>query len=255
METPASEAEARPLSVPVPLESLHPVLPVERAGALVEILLCSGFPSQLLLALVLRGFGMTMLTPDGRLSPPFVFTLSLLDAAIVVGLVFFFLRAHRERARDVLFAHRSTVREVLAGFALIPLAFVVVVAVLAVILALAPQLRNVPHNPLSDMLLNRNDALIFAVVVTVAGGIREEFQRGFILHRFGRYLGGAPLGIVVYGVLFGLGHIEQGMDVSIATGVLGMLWGLVYLARRSIVAPMVSHAGFNLAQLAKWAIA
>ena len=35
----------------------------------------------------------------------------------------------------------------------------------------------------------------------------------------------------------------------IATGLLGAVWGCLYLARRSIVAPMVSHAGFNLAQL------
>ncbi len=37
----------------------------------------------------------------------------------------------------------------------------------------------------------------------------------------------------------------------IATGLLGAFWGVIYLARRSIVAPMVSHAGFNLAQLVK----
>ena len=37
----------------------------------------------------------------------------------------------------------------------------------------------------------------------------------------------------------------------IATGLLGFVWGLVYIARRSIVAPMVSHAAFNLTQLLK----
>jgi membrane protease YdiL (CAAX protease family) len=30
------------------------------------------------------------------------------------------------------------------------------------------------------------------------------------------------------------------------------VWGLLYLARRSIVAAMVSHAGFNLAQLLRY---
>jgi len=38
----------------------------------------------------------------------------------------------------------------------------------------------------------------------------------------------------------------------IATSVLGLIWGLLYVARRSIVAPMVSHAGFNFAQLVKY---
>jgi uncharacterized protein len=101
------------------------------------------------------------------------------------------------------------------------------------------------------MMLNRNDAMIFAVVVMVSGGVREEIQRGFVLHRFGHYLGGAGYGVIVYSALFGLGHIEQGIDAAIATALLGALWGLLYLARGSTVAPMVSHAGFNLAQLVK----
>jgi membrane protease YdiL (CAAX protease family) len=84
--------------------------------------------------------------------------------------------------------------------------------------------------------------------------VREEVQRGFILHRFGHYLGGAWTGVAVYSVLFGLGHLEQGYDAAIATGLLGALWGVVYLTRRSIVAPMVSHAGFNLGQLMKYLV-
>jgi membrane protease YdiL (CAAX protease family) len=102
------------------------------------------------------------------------------------------------------------------------------------------------------MLRTRRDTIIFAVVVMIAGGLREEVQRGFIVHRFGQSLGGAGLGVAIYSVIFGLGHIEQGIDAAIATGVLGGLWGLLYLARRSIVAAMVSHAGFNLAQLVKY---
>jgi len=38
----------------------------------------------------------------------------------------------------------------------------------------------------------------------------------------------------------------------IATALLGFVWGLLYISRRSIVAPMVSHATFNLTQLLKY---
>lgn len=244
-----------PAPDPAPAQVVAPaprVLPAQRLGAVVEIILCSGIPSQVMLSMMLGGLGMSVHTADDRLSPAFLFTVSLLDTFVVIGLVLFFLRAHRERARDVLFNHRSTFREVLFGLAFVPVAFVVLILVLAVILTAAPQLHNVPRNPLEDMLLNRNDALIFGVVVMVAGGVREEVQRGFILHRFGRYLGGAPVGIVVYSALFGLGHSGQGIDAAIATAVLGAVWGMLYLARGSILAPMVSHAGFNLAQLVKF---
>jgi membrane protease YdiL (CAAX protease family) len=232
----------------------RPLLPVERLGAIIEIILCSGFPSQVALIVMLRGFGVPLTDAEGRLSPGVVFTISLVDAVVVIGLVLFFLRAHGESVRDVLLGGRDSVREALVGIALVPAVFLFVVLVLAVILTVAPWLHNVPRNPLEDMARTRADAAIFAIVVMVSGGVREEVQRGFILHRFRHYLGGAWLGVILYSILFGLGHLEQGYDAAIATGLLGAVWGVVYLTRRSIVAPMVSHAGFNLGQLVKYLV-
>ena len=241
-----------PLPEPSCIPVRRPVLPIERLRALVEILICSGFPTQILLILVVRGLlGIPMLADDGALSPAFVFTVSLLDAVAVVGLVLVFLRAHDESPRTVLFGDRPLVREALLGIAILPGVFMLVVLVLVVILRFAPYLHNVPRNPLEDMLRTRGDAMIFAVVVMIAGGVREEVQRGFIAHRFGQYLGGALWGVAVYSVFFGLLHFEQGHDAMIATGLLGFVWGLLYISRRSIVAPIVSHAAFNLAQLLK----
>ena len=220
---------------------------------MIEVLLCSGFPSQLLIIGVLSGFGMPLRTPDGHLSPPFMFTMSMADAALVVGLVVFFLRAHGERTSGVLLGQRAVWRETVLGIALVPVVFVVVVALLVIVFLLAPQLHNVQRNPLEDLMRNGRDTVIFSVVVMVAGGVREEIQRGFILHRFDQYLGGGAIGVVLYSVLFGLGHLEQGIDAALATGLLGAIWGTVYLIRRSVIAPMVSHAGFNLAQLLKYA--
>jgi membrane protease YdiL (CAAX protease family) len=241
---------------PVPEPSYIPerrrVLPFERVGALVEILICSGFPTQVLLILVLRGFGMPMHATDGRLSPPFVFTLSLLDAVLVVGLVVTFLRAHHESPREVLFGNVRLVREALIGLATLPAVFMLVTLVLVLVLRYAPQLHNVVTNPFEDMLRSRTDAMIFGMVVMIAGGVREEVQRGFITHRFDQYLGGALWGVAIYSVFFGAGHIDQGYDAVIAIGLLGFIWGLLYISRRSIVAPLVSHATFNLAQLLKY---
>jgi membrane protease YdiL (CAAX protease family) len=53
------------------------------------------------------------------------------------------------------------------------------------------------------------------------------------------------IGVLVSSIAFGLGHSPQGWDAVIATGLLGAFWAIVYLRRRSSIAPMVSHAGFN----------
>ena len=92
-------------------------------------------------------------------------------------------------------------------------------------------------------------AALFAVVLIVAGGMREEIQRAFLLRRFERSLGGARVGLIVSSLMFGVGHYIQGADAAIATAALGAFWGWVYLRRRSVVAPVVSHSGFNLVQV------
>jgi len=222
--------------------------------AFVEVVLCSGFPTQIAILAVMSAFGMRMTTDAGHWSPVFVATLSMADTILVVGLVFFFLRSHDERPRDVLLGNRPVWVEAVTGLALLPLVFLLTILMLALVYLLAPRLHNVPRNPLEDMLQSPRDAALFAVVAMIAGGVREEIQRGFILHRFSVYLGGGVVGIVIYSTIFGLGHVDQGWDATIAVATLGAIWGTIYVTRRSIIAPMVSHAGFNLAQLVKFVV-
>ena len=207
----------------------------------------------MIVALVLVTFGMKPKVGAGW-SPPFIFTLELIDTALVVGLVLFFLHAHRETAGEALFASRRPVRDAAIGLALVPASLAVVIGVLLIVQLTIPSLRNVPHNPLQDLAQTRGNALMLALVVMVAGGVREEVQRGFALRRFERYLGGGAVGLVIFSAAFGLGHIDQGHDVVIATAILGAFWGAIYLRRRSIVAPMIGHAGFNLVQVIKFVL-
>jgi CAAX protease family protein len=232
--------------------SRRPTLPIERLGAFIEVLLCSGFPTQLLVFGALSGFGMQARTSDGGWSSPFVITMSLVDMVLVIGLVSLFLRAHHEPLKEFLVGPRRPARELVLGLLLVPIAFMVVLVVLAVILTFKPELQNVAVNPFQRMLKTPSDAATFAFVVTFAGGVREEIQRAFIIRRFDQYLGGAVVGILLYGAVFGLGHLDQGYAASIAVGVLGVAWGCLYWTRRSVIAPIASHAGFNLAQLIKY---
>jgi membrane protease YdiL (CAAX protease family) len=231
-----------------------PILPAERVIAALEVLMCSGFPTQLVVIAVLTTLGMSVRTADGSLSSPFVFALTLIDTVLLIGLVLFFLRAHNESPRAVLAGWRPPARELLFGIVLIPVSFVVIIAALTIVQFVRPTLHNVPHNPLQDLVHTRVEAVIFALVVMIAGGVREEVQRGFVLHRFERYLGGGLTGLVLFSAVFGLGHLEQGYDIAIATGILGAFWGAIYLRRRSILGPMIGHAGFNLAQVAKFSV-
>jgi membrane protease YdiL (CAAX protease family) len=219
-----------------------------RVVALIEVLICSDYLTQFALGGTLAAFGYQPFV-HGRLSVRYVVVLSLGDALLLLGLILVMLYAHGERPRDVLFGRRPIVPEIVAGVPMILAALGIGVVVLLSIQRFAPGLHTVAHNPLQELLRSPRDAWLFALVVVAAGGVREEVQRAFLLHRFEVWLGGSVFGVVVTSVAFGAGHLLQGVDAALATGLLGVFWGVVYLRRRSCVAPIVSHAGFDLMQI------
>ena len=223
---------------------LHP-----KAAAVIEVVACSGLPTQLAIAGVLALAGVAPYDGAGRLSPAYVFALPLADAVVLIALIAWFLRLHGERPRDVLLGGRHVVTETIVGLLHIPLVFLLAVAVMLVVRLLLPSLHDVERNPFETLVTSPASAWIFIAVAVVGGGVREEIQRAFILHRFRQHLGGATLGLVLFSLVFGLGHSLQGMDVAVTTGALGLFWGVTYLRRGSMVAPMVSHSGFNTAEI------
>jgi membrane protease YdiL (CAAX protease family) len=222
-----------------------------RVVAAIEVLICSDFLTQFAIGGTLAALGYQP-SVQGRLNIRYVVALSLGDALLLVLLILLMLYAHGERPRDVLFGRRRIAAEILAGVPLILVAIAIGVTVLLAIQRFAPTLRTVPENPLRDLMRSPRDAWLFALVLLAAGGVREEIQRAFLLHRFEIWLGGPIVGLIVTSLGFGGGHLLQGVDAAIATGLLGAFWGLVYFRRRSCLAPMVSHTGFDLLQVVQY---
>jgi membrane protease YdiL (CAAX protease family) len=225
-----------------------------RVEALLEVLLCSSVPTQLGIQAVLRAAGWQSTDAAGHLSMPFVLTLSLADTFILIVLMVVLMRAHGESAGTLWVGRRPLKREVLYGLITVPVVLIGVGILLNTLRLLAPWLHNVANNPLEQLAATPGEAAMFALVAIVAGGIREELQRAFLLHRFEQHLGGATFGLIVLSVAFGAGHYVQGWDAMVTTGALGLIWGAMYLKRRSSVAPVVSHAAFNSLEIVRVAI-
>jgi membrane protease YdiL (CAAX protease family) len=245
-EIPTESPESAP-SAPVQVHPLDGRTPGQRkAIAIAELILCSSVPTQLLLQAMMIGVGWDARTPAGDFSLSFVVTMSLADTALLIALMVALSRAHGDSVSELWLGHRPILKECLLGVAFVPLIFMLVVIVLNTVRLFAPALRNVETNPLEQLAAGgAMNAAAFGLVAILAGGVREELQRAFLLRRFERHLGGADVGVLVLSVAFGLGHALQGWDAAIATGVLGAVWAVMYLKRRSSVAPLVSHAGFN----------
>lgn len=231
-------------------------LPETRARivAIIEILLCSSVPTQLAIGAILKLAGVASVDAAGRYSFQFIFILSLADTLLVIALMVIFMRVHGERSGRMWIGDRPLTREVLIGLVTVPIIFVVVGLMLNAIRLAMPWLHNVETNPLEQLAGTPVQAAMFGLVAIVAGGVREELQRAFMLHRFEQYLGGAAVGVIVTSLGFGYLHGVQGHDAMITTGALGAFWAIVYLRRRSSIAPVISHAGFNSVEILRVAM-
>jgi membrane protease YdiL (CAAX protease family) len=225
-----------------------------RARALAEVLLCSGVPTQLVIGSALDLAGVRA-GADERLSLTFVVAVSLLDTAALVALMVALARARGERVSALWLGSRPVWTELMRGLAHIPTVLGIAIGIVAILRIFVPALHNVPTNPFETLARGGVfDALVLGAVAVVAGGFREELQRAFLLDRFERHLGGTAVGVVATSVGFGLGHALQGWDVAVATAALGAFWAALYVRRRSVVAPLVSHAGFNSTEILRVAL-
>ncbi len=266
--------DSSPAAVPLPPSTPSLAIPttwrLPSWFAALQAFAVSGIPTQVVVFLTLwMGFGLEPFenVESASLSFEFIATLLLVDTALVALLIRVFLILSGEDSRDVFLGRRNLSREVVGGLLLVPVVFAAVTGIVLVFRLIAPWMHTVQENPLTAFMKNPIDAAIFLVVVMLAGGVREELQRAFILHRsaqihfeipvFGRrlHIGGVRQGLVVFSVTFGVLHLDQGLDVAAALGLLGLVWGVLYLRRRSFVMSMVNHACFNGAQVAQVLIA
>ena len=226
----------------------------QRLVAVAELLLCSSVPTQIVIGALLRLGGLAPIDAGGALSLSFVLVLSVADTLVLIALMVVLTRAHGDSVAVLWLGHRPAGREALVGALLIPVVFGTVVVLLNVFRLVAPWLHNVPTNPLEQLAGTPGQAAAFGVVAIVAGGVREELQRAFLLRRFEQQLGGAAVGVIVLSAGFGLGHVVQGWDAVATTGLLGAFWAVMYVRRRSTIAPLVSHSGFNALEVLRVAM-
>jgi membrane protease YdiL (CAAX protease family) len=105
------------------------------------------------------------------------------------------------------------------------------------------------ENPILQLVDTPWDLMLLLLSSIFVGGVKEELQRAFVLIRFEKYLGGMVLGLFLWSAFFAVGHTIQGVDKAVAAGVLGFIFGLLYLWRRNLAAPILAHALYDIVTL------
>ncbi len=224
---------------------------MERFQALLEVLLLSGLVSSLIATLLLQPL------QSGKafdlLSNAWAFSLFLLlESAIAFFLLFVIFRIRGERLSGLgLRWHRWKSHTVL-GLGMVPVLLLMNGVIALAFRTYLPR-YFLEENPLTGLVRTPGQLVLLIFSALIAGGIKEEVQRAFILNRFRFYLGGTWTGLVVWSLAFGLGHYVQGVQGVVIAVLYGFIFGLIYLRSGSLVAPIVAHGVYDsVALVAFW---
>ena len=119
------------------------------------------------------------------------------------------------------------------------------------------QLRQSMSGPLHMLPRTSKERALWILLSLTAGFCEELLYRGFmpayLLYLFpglAHLLPGTAIpflvAIVIAAVLFGIGHIYQKLTGVLGTGVMGLVFGLLYFFTGSLFLPMIVHALFDM---------
>jgi membrane protease YdiL (CAAX protease family) len=226
---------------------------IYRFQALFEVLLLSGLLSSFLATLLISVYHRRNVA-FAMMEAKTICAFLLLEAGFTFFLLAVILRAHGETVGSLGLKWSRWKTNLLLGLALVPFLFIVNSIVTFVFRFYLPK-YYIEQNPLIELIHTPQQLALFIFSALIAGGIKEEVQRAFILNRFRRYLGGAALGLVLWSLAFGFGHYLQGVQGISIAALYGFVFGIVYLRSGSLIAPIVAHGVYDsVALLAYWLV-
>ena len=220
-----------------------------RLLAALEVMLCTDVPATVLVQgmFAYLGFQAEAIFRSSLLIAVFLMCTSAVVLLTIAGIL-----ALRGESWRTLTGHDCRWRrEVAIGLGTVPALFLGTALVATFFRLFLPGLVT-DRNPILAMITTPSDVFWFLLMAISSGGIKEEIQRAFALRRFEKYLGGMSTGLLVWTIYFGAGHLRQGVDNAVGAGVLGLIFGLTYIWRQSLAAPMAAHAVYDTTVVLFW---
>lgn len=173
---------------------------------------------------------------------------SLTIATITILIVWGLTRLSKETFQNLGFVRKNLLKQILKG---ILFGFAIFIAVKLIIDPLVSLL--VPDKvgqgaDLKNLFGNIYNLPVLIILAVYKGGFSEELWRIFIITKFEKAFGrnGLVIALVVGSFIFGVGHLYQGLSGFICMSIMGFLFALVYLRRRSAIEVITAHATYDL---------
>jgi len=177
---------------------------------------------------------------QGTLSFVLVAISVILRDLALVSLILFFIWRNHEPVTRIGWTLKNSRKEIALGILLfIPFTF----GTALLEKSLQALGLSVPSTPLPSFLTARGmgEFLLASVLVVIVALAEETIFRGYLLLRFKTLTANPTAAVLLSAVVFSIGHGYEGSAGVVTVGVMGAVFALVYLWRRSLVAPMVMH--------------
>ena len=102
---------------------------------------------------------------------------------------------------------------------------------------------SAPSTPLPSFLTAKGTAesLMASLLVIVVAIAEETMFRGYLILRLKAVTASPAAAVVLSAVIFALGHGYEGTAGVVTVGVMGLVFAVIYLWRKSLIAPIVMH--------------
>jgi membrane protease YdiL (CAAX protease family) len=102
---------------------------------------------------------------------------------------------------------------------------------------------TVPTTPSPTTLpaVNVGEVLLSFFLVVIVAIAEETIFRGYLILRLKSVTGSTAAAVILSAVIFSLGHGYEGTAGVATVGLMGLIFALVYIWRKSLVAPMIMH--------------
>jgi uncharacterized protein len=177
---------------------------------------------------------------QGNLQFTLVAIATILRDLALVCLVCFFLWRNQEPVLRIGWTLRHAVRELFVGGALFAPLCIGAAMLEWALLRLG---FSAPATPLPSFLKERGpaEATLAVILVLVVAVAEETIFRGYLLLRFRAVLRSNTAAVLLSSAIFAVGHGYEGSAGLVTVGVMGAAFAVVYLWRRSLVAPITMH--------------
>jgi len=170
---------------------------------------------------------------------PLAATATILDDLALVALVLYFLWRNREPLARIGLTGERFPAEITIGLLLFLPLFAG-----AGLLGSGLSALGIPASAATPSFLRYQGlsgaalALVLVLVVAIA---EETIFRGYLILRLSAVTSRPWAAVILSAAIFSVGHGYEGPAGIIITGVVGMVYALIYLSRKSLVAPVVLH--------------